>query len=118
HAEDLLIPLYDGVGGATCGYFNVSGRVSWRHRKGDWKDVNGVEQGSVPFASASIASNDGSRVFVWDVTRLARSWVHEPDTNTGMLLASLPGGGRGDVFFHSREADDPKTRPHLVLEFE
>ncbi len=117
-AEDELIPLYDGAGGVTCAYFNVSGRVRWHNRKGDWKDANGVAQGPAPFASASVEAIDDSRPVEWDVTALAANWIREPSTNTGLLLAAVPGGNLGDVFFHSREADDPKMRPRLVLEFE
>jgi hypothetical protein len=117
-AEDELIPLYDGAGGATCAFFNVGGRLRWHNRKGDWKDANGAEQGPLAIATASIESIDRARTIEWDVTALATSWIREPGTNTGILLAAAPGGSHGDVFFHSREADDPKLRPQLVLEFE
>jgi len=112
-----VIPLYDGPGGATCDYFNVGGRVKWHHKRGDWRDINGVVQGPAPFASAIIESIDKSRVIEWDLTALARRWLKTPEANQGVALTAVPGRAGGSVYFHSREADDPQLRPRLVLEY-
>jgi hypothetical protein len=116
-AQDEVIPLYDGPGGASCDYFNLAGRVKWRHRMGDWKDLNGISQGRAPFAAASVESTDRSRAIEWDITPLARIWLRQPSANTGLLLTTVPGEARGTVNFYSREADDTAKHPRLVLEF-
>jgi len=116
-AQDETIPLFDGPRGASCAYFNISGFVKWRHKKGDWKDVNGVPQGPTPFASATIESKDLSRVVEWNITSLAHAWLRSRSVGGGLLLAAVPGHAQGDIFFHSREADDARVRPRLVLEF-
>ena len=116
-ADNEIIPLYDGPGGASCQYFNVAGRVRWEHKNGDWKDAQGVAQGATPFATASIEATNTSRVIEWDVTALARKWMSGPGANSGLLLGTVPGQARGVVFFQSRETDRVDSRPRLLLEF-
>jgi Disaggregatase related repeat len=116
-AEDEVMALYDGPGGATCQYFNVAGRVKWEHKNGDWKDAAGIAQGPAPFASATIEATNRSRLIEWDVTALAQKWLRGASANDGLLLATVPGQARGVVVFQSRESDVPEARPHLVLEF-
>lgn len=103
--------------GATCDYFDVAAKLSWKHRRGDWRDAKGDEQGAVPFAEAHVQDTDKSRTVSWDVTELAQAWVNESLPNDGVLIRSVPGKAGGVIDFHSREAAELKMRPTLLLAF-
>jgi hypothetical protein len=112
-----ILPLYDGPGGVTCQYFNAAVRVPWRNRLGDWKDANGQEQGTAPFAQATVRDLDEVQVVEWDVTQLVGGWLNGAYQNGGLLIAAARDRQPGAAHFFSREADDPSSRPALLLEF-
>ncbi len=102
---------------ATCDYFDKAAKLRWQHRQGDWLDAKGVAQGAAPFAQTPVKDTDKSRLVSWDVTRLAQGWLDNSIPNTGMLIRPVPGMGGGTIVFHSREADEIKLRPTLMLTF-
>ena len=60
----------------------------------------------------------------WDVTALMRAWQAGEATNHGLALAPAPDPDAdpettGDLLVaHWLPADDPSTRPYLIVEFE
>lgn len=105
--------LFDGSDGATCDYFNRGAQIRWRHRLGDWKDARGEEQGSVPFATATVRARDRDGRVAWDVTALVQDWLAGKYVNAGLIARVVRGGV---VTFHSREAATAEWRPRLRLE--
>lgn len=116
-AAEAPLPLYDGVDGATCLYFNLAGRIKWRQRGGDWLDARGEPRGPAADAVATVEATNTSRVIDWDVTALARGWLAGEAPNTGIAIAQAARSPRGVVAFHSRESEDPRARPRLTLEW-
>ncbi len=108
-------PLYDGSDGVSCIYYNLGAGIAWKTRLGDWIDAAGQPDGRQPLAVARVPSPDASPVTEWDVTALARGWLDGSVPNDGILLGSAPGGERGIMDFHSREAEDEALRPRLDL---
>jgi len=104
-------------GGATCEYFDKAVKLNWQHKRGDWRDAKGAEQGALPYAETSIQDTDKSRMVSWDVTRLVQGWVDEKIPNDGMLIRPVAGKAAGLMVFHSREAAELKLRPTLMLTF-
>lgn len=107
--------LFDGVDGASCDYFNMGARIRWRHRLGDWKDLDGTVQGSRPFAQAVVLATDANRIVTWDVTGLVHGWLAGEYANYGMAIVNLKAPGADGAVFHSRETPDASARPRLVL---
>ncbi len=103
--------------GPSCEYFDVAAKLAWQHKRGDWRDAKNVEQGAVPFAETLVQDTDKSRMVSWDVTSLAQAWIDEIFPNDGILIRSVPGKAGGVIDFHSREADEIKLRPTLMLTF-
>lgn len=97
--------------GATRDYYNRRGELPWRHPEGDWRDADGVQQGTNPFAVAT--TNRQSSVVEWDVTELVRAWVAGTIPPKGILLRNTRETGTAN--FYSREADEADQRPKLIL---
>lgn len=109
--------LYDGPSGATCYYFNLAAKLYWRHKRGDWKDGKGVEQGPASFAETLVQDTDKTRMVPWDITSLVRGWISGAFPNDGMLIRQVSANS-GVIVFHSREAEEVTLRPKLVLLFD
>ena len=103
--------------GANCEYFDTAARLGWQHKRGDWKDAKGVEQGQAPFSETPVQDTDKSRMVSLDVTNLVQGWINDAFPNDGMLMRPVPGKAGGLIVFHSREAEELKLRPTLMLTF-
>jgi len=99
--------------GATKVYYNRGAQLPWRNREGDWRDAEGMQQGTKPFAVATIGIQKDAQPIEWDVTVLVRDWVAGKVRNKGVLLRNTK--NTGTYVFHSREVVEAKDRPQLVL---
>ena len=99
--------------GATRDYYNRAARLEWRHFMGDWRDANGVAQGSAAYAVARVVDTDSGRFIEWDVTRLVREWQGGKFPNKGFFLRIS--SGRGKIDFCSRDHSNEQQRPELVV---
>ncbi len=80
---------------------------------------------SLPLAAPVVALQQGAATWLtWDVTALMRAWQAGEATNHGLALAPAPDPDAdpettGDLLVaHWLPADDPSTRPYLIVEFE
>ena len=80
---------------------------------------------SLPLAVPAVALQQGAATWLtWDVTALMRAWQAGEATNHGLALAPAPDPDAdpettGDLLVaHWLPADDPSTRPYLIVEFE
>jgi hypothetical protein len=111
--DDAPFLLYDGEGGVTVAYFNQQAALAWRNEHGDWRDADGVEQGDVALATATVPDEDAVQIVELDLGSAlveGSDWLWE-----GVLLRVPPGGEGGIAVFESREAIDASVRPKLVL---
>jgi hypothetical protein len=90
---------------ATSSHYDVG--LEWSVHGGDWEDVDGVDQGSVPFASVPLIDDDLEKVIDVDVT----SYV----ARFGADFRFNQRGGTS-YEFHSRESFETTKRPRLVVE--
>jgi hypothetical protein len=112
-----VVPLHDGGTGVTCRFFNQGARIPWKNRPADWIDASGSAQGDQPFATARGRASTGGASVEWDVTALAKRIVDGALPDGGFVIARVRGsGGRGEIEFHSREAEVELNRPVLDLE--
>jgi hypothetical protein len=114
-AQAQVTQLSDG--GPSCEYFDVAAKLRWQHKRGDWRDAKGAEQGAVPFSEEQVQDTDKSRMVSLDVTRIVQGWLDDSFPNYGMVIHPVPGKAGGLIVFHSREADELKLRPTLMLSF-
>lgn len=113
---DPRAQLFDGADGVNCRYFNAGGRLPWRARLGDWRDADGVLQGTHAFATAVAATGAPGSAIEWDVTPLVRAWIAGGEPESGIVLAAVPPSGTVD--FASREWQDAARRPRIVVTLE
>ncbi|KAA1261003.1 Disaggregatase related repeat protein [Rubripirellula obstinata] len=104
----------DGVDGATKEFYNRVASLAWENLFGDWRDREGVSQGSEPFATMFVKDTDELKVVQWDVTELVSQWL-SGSANKGFYLRS---NDRCKIDFRSRESDKPEQYPELVLLFD
>lgn len=103
--------------GPTCYYFDFAAKLSWKNKRGDWIDAKGNQQGPTPFSEIFIKDTDKSRMVSFDVTNLVQGWINDTFPNDGMLIRPVPGNAGGLIIFHSRETNELKLRPTLMLTF-
>lgn len=99
--------------GATREYYNRAGYLAWKNPMGDWVDAKGIAQGADAFAVAEVAAGQKETFVEWDVTALARLWHERRTANQGFFLRVVKGSGT--FAFSSREGEDAKKRPQLVI---
>ena len=102
-----------GDDGATRDYYNRAARLPWNNRLGDWVDVRGQKQGSLPYASTVVEDDDQPKAVEWTLTELVTEWLAGKARNQGILLR--PTDGRGNFVFASREHAEMRHRPALVI---
>ena len=99
--------------GATRDNFNHVLDLPWDNRMGDWVDREGKPQGAKPWSQGKYRKGDST--IDLDVTRLHADYLANSMTNHGFLIRvdkpSAP------LAIHSREAKDPKLRPHLTVRY-
>lgn len=103
----------DQQDGATRDYYNRGGRLPWNNYLGDWKDVNGVAQGTQAYDSIIITDTNTVKTAEWDITILAKQWKVGTIQNQGVFLH--PTSGSGPFLFHSREYGEVSKRPQLLI---
>lgn len=95
--------LGDGLDGASRLAWNFGLELWWENIGVDWTDANGVAQGSVPYATATVGAVPGwTRLGVVALVR-----KHLAGLNTGMALRGLASGST----FASRNEPDASLRP-------
>ncbi len=97
--------------GATRDFYNRAAGLAFRNQLGDWRDANGVEQGSAAFATAAVSDDNTTGWQTWNVTTLVQGWADGTWPNKGMLISSAP----GPFVFASREYATASERPELVV---
>lgn len=97
--------------GVTRDFYNRAAGLPFRNQLGDWADLDGTEQGSVPFASTGVADDGSMGWQTWDVTSLVQGWASSTWPNKGMLVRA-DGGPFG---FASKEHGQASERPQLVV---
>lgn len=88
--------------------------VQWNNIGGDWADLNGDLQGSVPFASA-IVNDAGAGVefwVSWNVQTLVQGWLARTWRNAGLWLR---GNNTNAAMWRSKWYSDATKRPYLEL---
>lgn len=105
--------LDDEDDGATRDFYNRGAGLPWRNFLGDWVDADDAEQGSNPYAVATVTDDDTPETAVFDVTALVQRWVDD-GTNRGFFLRRI--SGAGPIDFASREHADASAHPVLVVE--
>lgn len=107
-----------GGGGAPA----ASGDATWLHTFYDsefWSNSGGD---FVAEASATAEVSEEPGLVGWGSTPAViadvQAWLDFPDTNHGWLLMSGEDVPTSSKRFASREADDPATRPQLIVEYE
>jgi hypothetical protein len=114
-----------GEGASTAGGGSgapaASGDATWLHRFYDasfWEDPGGDYLAG---ASATLEVGDAG-AFSWGSTPAAiadvQAWVDFPDSNHGWLLLGGEDAPTTAKRFASREAEDPASRPQLLVEYE
>lgn len=99
--------------GATRDYYNRAAFLPWKHKMGDWYDAKNQPQGAVPYAIARVAKGQKGQFVEWEVTSLVQEWHSGTQQNLGFFLRLVD--GKGDFQFASREHDEEKNRPQLVV---
>ena len=99
--------------GATRDYYNRAGLLAWDNFLGDWADLNGDLQGSVPYASVAMVDDDTPEMIEWDVTSLLQEWVDGTSPNQGFFVRLV--AGDSTYRFRSREHSVPAERPQLLV---
>jgi hypothetical protein len=71
---------------------------------------------SHPYATSAIDHTPGFKT--WDITAMAREWLQDPASNTGLVLNADATAARDRFrFFASTEHADPALRPQLRVRF-
>ncbi|OPY25105.1 MAG: Disaggregatase related repeat protein [Methanomethylovorans sp. PtaU1.Bin073] len=93
----------------------VSG-VSWTTAGGNWSDMNGDSQGSVPYASVTFPKGmtPDNKYYEFDVTELVRAYIRGDYENTGFFLKARTEDGNY-IAFYSLDYPDPAMRPKLTI---
>lgn len=99
--------------GATRDYYNRAARLEWNNYLGDWKDADGISQGSRPYATADVDDTNTPRFIEWDVTQLVRQWAQGTYPNQGFFIDMI--SGSGTAVFTSREFADTSNHPQLEI---
>jgi hypothetical protein len=99
--------------GATRVYYNAAAFLKWENSLGDWRDVNGIPQGSDPYVTARVQDTNTGRYVEWDVSNLVDEWVREQHQNQGFFLRSV--GKGGNIKFASRESKKQNVAPELTI---
>jgi len=99
-------------GGVTRDFYNRAAGLPFRNQLGDWADADGIEQGSVPFATTEVDDDDAQGWQTWDVTSLVQGWAEGTWPNKGMLMRA----NGGPFEFASKEYGVAAERPELVIE--
>jgi hypothetical protein len=95
-------------------FFNKPAKLPWKNSLGDWRDANGMAQGSKAFSDIHVADTDTARIESLDITSMAKDWLSGRLPNNGILVRVTNGG---TIKVHSREALDLSLRPRLTVEF-
>ncbi len=98
--------------GATRDFYNRAAGLAWDNLMGDWADANGVQQGSAPYATATLPDDNSPGPHTWDVTGLVDDW-HSGTPNQGFILRQT--GGSGPFDFYSKEHGVAAERPKLTV---
>lgn len=90
-------------------------RKAWTPVGGAWFDVNGVAQGSAPYASVTFPAGTvpDNQYHEFDVTQLVQEYV-SGTTNTGFFLKARTEGGNY-IAFYSSDWSNADQRPKLTV---
>ena len=117
HAQSSKSQWVEGMqatdDGATRDYYNRGAQLAWAQPMGDWRDADGVVQGSTAYSTTTLIDDDTSAYIEWDVTALVQAWVTGIYPNKGLFLRRVLGSGTFN--FYSREHGDADQRPELVV---
>lgn len=114
-ASSPRLAIHDGPAGATCQFYDQAAGVAWKHRQGDWRDADGVEQGTKPFAAVTSPRAAGAKAS-FELTSLVQQWSEGTLPNAGVLIRGLD-GSRGIARFGSGQAAQAEARPRLSVRF-
>jgi hypothetical protein len=101
--EDILTTWTEDT---TRIYYNQAQRLIWANNLGDWRDADGIAQGTKPFASVAVVDTNVEQVVNIDVTALV--------VKHGASMRINRSGGTSFTF-HSREASNSSKRPVLMV---
>lgn len=110
------LPLSDGPEGMTCSFHMANVRANWLQRGGDWSDAAHAPYGELSISSVSIVPSSSRQTIEFDVTTLAKEWAAGEQPAGAIFLRAQPGRD-GVVSFASRESDDARVRPELIIEW-
>jgi hypothetical protein len=97
-------------------YSNAASNTRWNQSAGDWQDRTGIAQGGEPFDLQQVIIKPKAQWLEWDVTELIQQWRSENNTpDLGIVIRSLSGQDQ-TIQFYSREYEDTRLRPQLVIE--
>jgi len=99
--------------GATRDFYNRAALLAWENLLGDWRDVDGVSQGPLPYASVEMVDDDTPEYIEWEIPVLVQEWVDGTHPNQGLVLRLVTGGSSYN--FRSREHPVPAERPELEI---
>lgn len=116
HSFQVTAEAYPKIYGAypSPGFYHgeANAPVQWNNVGGDWADLNGVAQGTAPFATAVVAgSHLGESWVSWDIFNLVQQWL-SGTPNAGLWLR---GSNSNTAMFRSRFYSDATKRPALQL---
>ncbi|HLJ97237.1 MAG TPA: DNRLRE domain-containing protein [Gemmataceae bacterium] len=98
--------------------YRTSNGVPWDQPGGDFVGIQGLTDGSDPYADAVLGLDDNSPgifPFPIDVTALVNEWYTGTSPNYGMLVTGLEGNG---LHFHADRGDDPTLYPTLTIVYQ
>jgi uncharacterized membrane protein len=91
-------------------------RKAWKPVGGAWFDVNGVAQGTAPYASVTFqaATVPDNQYHEFDVTRLVQEYINGTYENTGFFLKAQTESGNY-IAFCSSEWTSADQKPKLKV---
>ncbi len=95
---------------------NKDASTPWKNPGGDWFDLNGQTQGSVPYATITIDGNQvpDNQYYELDVTELVKEYLRGEFENTGFLIKART-ESNNYVAFYSSDGENEDQRPKLVV---
>jgi len=103
--EDTIVEIYrpDAWNPDYATWNSRDLNTPWANAGGDWHDLNGVSQGSTPYATISIKGSDvpDNSYHEIDVTELVKEYVSGEYENTGFLIKARTESGNYMAFYSS-----------------
>ena len=91
-------------------------RKAWKPVGGAWFDVNGIAQGTAPYASVTFPAGTvpDNQYHEFDVTQLVQEYVSDTYENTGFFIKAKTESGNY-IAFYSSDWPNADQRPKLTV---